>query len=168
MDADMQYTIHSFRKIFPDMSFSPDISLIFSEIPDISLIAVKFPNISRFSKLVVTLCHAWTPGCAVWCSDTRASKNPVSKESDCSAVGYSCWPDVWHWPFFGVTELMSGTNLSNPIDDHTHAGQTQTFASLSIALMCSAPSSFATEMFGEPYRLYIILCISECDILSLL
>ena len=42
----------SFRQLFPDRIFSPDISLIFSKITDISLTAVKFPNISR---QVVTL-----------------------------------------------------------------------------------------------------------------
>ena len=49
MDANMQLTINSFRKLFPD------ISLIFSKIPEISLTAVKFPDISRFSRQVVTL-----------------------------------------------------------------------------------------------------------------
>jgi len=44
MDTNMQFTINSFRQLFPDKSFSPtipDISLIFSKIPDISLTAVK-------------------------------------------------------------------------------------------------------------------------------
>ena len=54
MDANMQFTINSFRQLFPDKIFS-DISLIFSKIPDISLTAVKFPDISRFSRQVVTM-----------------------------------------------------------------------------------------------------------------
>ena len=45
----MQFTINSFRQLFPDNS------LIFSKIPDISLTAVKFQDISRFSRQVVTL-----------------------------------------------------------------------------------------------------------------
>jgi len=49
MDTNMQFTINSFRQLFPDNS------LIFSKIPDISLTAVKFPDISRFSRQVVTL-----------------------------------------------------------------------------------------------------------------
>ena len=53
MDTNMQFTIDSFRQLFPD------ISLIFSKIPDISLTAVKFPDISRFSRRVVTL---WVVG----------------------------------------------------------------------------------------------------------
>jgi len=40
----MQFTINSFRKLFPDNS------LIFNKMPDISLTAVKFPDISRFSR----------------------------------------------------------------------------------------------------------------------
>jgi len=47
MDTNMQFTINSFRQLFPD------ISLIFSKIPNISLTAV--PDISRFSRQVVTL-----------------------------------------------------------------------------------------------------------------
>ena len=47
--------INSFRQLFPDKIFFPDISLIFSRIHDISLKAVKFPDISRFSTQVVTL-----------------------------------------------------------------------------------------------------------------
>jgi len=39
MDANMQLTINSFRPLFPDKIFFPDISLT----------AVKFPDISRFS-----------------------------------------------------------------------------------------------------------------------
>ena len=54
MDANMQFTINSFRQLFPDKNFS-DISLSFSKIPVISLTAVKFPDISRFSRQVVTL-----------------------------------------------------------------------------------------------------------------
>ena len=50
MDAIMQFTMNSFRQLFPDKIFFPDISLIFSKIPDISLTAVKFPDISRFSR----------------------------------------------------------------------------------------------------------------------
>jgi len=49
MDTNMQFTINSFRQLFPDNS------LIFSKIPDISLTAVKFPDIYRFSRQVVTL-----------------------------------------------------------------------------------------------------------------
>jgi len=49
MDKNMQFTINSFRQLFPDNS------LIFSKIPDISLTAVKFPDISRFSRQAVTL-----------------------------------------------------------------------------------------------------------------
>ena len=45
MDANMQFTINSYRELFPDNIFS----LIFNKIPDISLTAVKFPDISRFS-----------------------------------------------------------------------------------------------------------------------
>jgi len=56
MDANMQLTIVSFRPLFPEKDFFPDISLIFSKITDISLTAVKFPDISRFSIQVVTLC----------------------------------------------------------------------------------------------------------------
>jgi len=52
----MQLTIVSFRPLFPEKDFFPDISLIFSKITDISLTAVKFPDISRFSIQVVTLC----------------------------------------------------------------------------------------------------------------
>ena len=54
MDTNMQFTINSFRQLFPE-DFSPNNSLIFSKIPDISLTAVKFPDISRFSRQVVTL-----------------------------------------------------------------------------------------------------------------
>ena len=50
MDTNMQLTINSFRPLFPDKIFSPDISLIFSK----SLTAVKFPDISKFSRQVVT------------------------------------------------------------------------------------------------------------------
>ena len=59
MNANMQFTINSFRQVFPDKIFPwhfPDVSLIFSKIPDISLTTVKFPDISRFSRQVVTLC----------------------------------------------------------------------------------------------------------------
>jgi len=45
----MQFTINSFRQLFPDNS------LIFSKIPDIYLTAVKFLDISRFSRQVITL-----------------------------------------------------------------------------------------------------------------
>ena len=55
MDINMQFTINSFRQLFPDKIFFPDNSLIFSKIPDISLTAVKFPDISWFSRQVVTL-----------------------------------------------------------------------------------------------------------------
>jgi len=55
MDINMQFTINSFRQLFPDNIFFPDNSLIFSKIPDISLTAVKFPDISRSSRQVVTL-----------------------------------------------------------------------------------------------------------------
>ena len=41
MDANMQFTMNSFRQLFPDKIFS--------------LTAVKFPDISRFSRQVVTL-----------------------------------------------------------------------------------------------------------------
>ena len=41
----MQFTIKSFRQLFPDKIFFPDNVLIFSKIPDISLTAVKFPDI---------------------------------------------------------------------------------------------------------------------------
>jgi len=51
MDTNMQFTINSFRQLFPDKI----VSLIFSKIPDICLTAVKFPDISRFSRQVVTL-----------------------------------------------------------------------------------------------------------------
>jgi len=51
----MQLTINSFRQLFPDKFFFPDISQIFSKFPDISLTAVKFSDISRFSRQVVTL-----------------------------------------------------------------------------------------------------------------
>ena len=51
----MQFTMKSFRQLFPDKIFFPVNSLIFNKIPDISLIAVKFPDISRFSRQVVTL-----------------------------------------------------------------------------------------------------------------
>jgi len=44
MDTNMQFTINSFRQLFPDNS------LIFSKIPDISLTAVIFPD-----RQVVTL-----------------------------------------------------------------------------------------------------------------
>jgi len=44
MDANMQFTINSYRELFRDNIFS----LIFNKIPDISLTAVKFPDISRF------------------------------------------------------------------------------------------------------------------------
>jgi len=47
-DAKIQFTINSFRQLFPDKIFSPDISLIFGKIPDISLTAVKFPDIPGF------------------------------------------------------------------------------------------------------------------------
>ena len=39
MDTNMQFTINSFRQLFPDKIFS----LTFSKIPDIFLTAVKFP-----------------------------------------------------------------------------------------------------------------------------
>ena len=55
IDANMQFTINSFRQLFPDKIFFPDNSLIFSKILNISLTAVKFPDISRFSRQVVTL-----------------------------------------------------------------------------------------------------------------
>jgi len=44
MDANMQFSINSFRQLFPDKIFS-----------DISLTPVKFPDNSRFSRQVVTL-----------------------------------------------------------------------------------------------------------------
>ena len=52
----MQLTINSFRPVFPNKIFSPDIYLIFSKISDTSLTAVKFPDMSRFSRQVVTVC----------------------------------------------------------------------------------------------------------------
>ena len=55
MDANTQLTINSFRQLFPDKIFSPDISLTFSKIPDISMTAVKFPDIARFSRQAVTV-----------------------------------------------------------------------------------------------------------------
>jgi len=54
MDTNMQLTRNSFRQLFPDKIFFPDISLT-CKMPDISLTAVKFPDISRFSRQVVTL-----------------------------------------------------------------------------------------------------------------
>jgi len=54
MNANMQFTINSFRQLFRQ-DFFRDISLIFSKIPDISPTVVKFPDISRFSRQVVTL-----------------------------------------------------------------------------------------------------------------
>ena len=54
MDANMQFTMNSFRHLFPDKIF-PWHFLHFSKIPDISLRAVKFPDISRFSRQVVIL-----------------------------------------------------------------------------------------------------------------
>jgi len=51
MDANMQLTVNSFRRVFPDKIFYPT----FSKIPDISVLAAKFPDISRFSRQVVTL-----------------------------------------------------------------------------------------------------------------
>jgi len=59
MDANMQLTINSFRPLFPDNIFFPDISLTSSKIPDISLTAVKLPDNSRFSTQVVTLKLEW-------------------------------------------------------------------------------------------------------------
>ena len=53
MDANMQ--LNSFRQLFPDKIFFPDIYLTFSKVPDFSLTAVKFPDVSRFSRQVVTL-----------------------------------------------------------------------------------------------------------------
>jgi len=56
MNANMQFTINSFRQLFRDKIFSLKFPwLIFSKNPDISLTAVKFPDISRFSRRVVTL-----------------------------------------------------------------------------------------------------------------
>jgi len=55
IDTNMQLTINSFRQLFPDKIFSPDISLIFSNFPYIFLTAVTFPDISSFSIQVVTL-----------------------------------------------------------------------------------------------------------------
>ena len=60
MDANMQLTINSFRQLFPDKDFFPDISLTFSKIPDISLTAVKLPDISRCSRQGVTLSQTIT------------------------------------------------------------------------------------------------------------
>ena len=47
MDTNMQFTINSFRQLYPDKICSLIIP-IFSKISDISLTAVKFPNISMF------------------------------------------------------------------------------------------------------------------------
>ena len=55
MHINMQLTINSFRRLFPDEIFFPDNSVTVSKIPDISLTTVKFPDISRFSRQVVTL-----------------------------------------------------------------------------------------------------------------
>jgi len=57
MDTNIQFTINSFRQLFPDKIFSPENSLILSKIPEISLTAVKFPDISRFSRFS----DKWTP-----------------------------------------------------------------------------------------------------------
>jgi len=54
MDTNMQFTINSFRPLYPDKICSLIIP-IFSKISDISLTAVKFPNISMFFRQVVTL-----------------------------------------------------------------------------------------------------------------
>jgi len=43
MDANIQFTINSFRQIFPDKIFFPDNSLIFSKIPDISRHSCQIP-----------------------------------------------------------------------------------------------------------------------------
>ena len=48
MDANMQFTINSFRQLFPD-KFCPDISPTFSKIRDTSLTAVKFLEFLGFS-----------------------------------------------------------------------------------------------------------------------
>ena len=61
----MQFTINSFRQLFPHKIFFPDISLIFSKIPDISLTAAKFPDISMFSRQVVPLQRVQTSAKAV-------------------------------------------------------------------------------------------------------
>ena len=82
MDANIQFTINSFRQLFPDKIFFPDNSLIFSKIPDISLTAVKFPDISRFSRQVVTLYI----GCSV-CSPVN---QVVLLKLDVITIGVNC------------------------------------------------------------------------------
>jgi len=51
----MQFTINSFRQLFPDKIFSMTIPWFSLKSPDISPTAVKFSDISRFSIHVVTL-----------------------------------------------------------------------------------------------------------------
>ena len=51
----MQFTINSFRQLFPDKIIYVTFLWFLVKIPDISLTAVKFPDISRFSRQVVIL-----------------------------------------------------------------------------------------------------------------
>jgi len=58
MDANMQFTINSFRQLFPDKISSPTLCRLSVK----SLTAVKFPDISRFSRQVVTLYVLYVTG----------------------------------------------------------------------------------------------------------
>jgi len=124
MDTNMQLTINSFRQLFPDKIFSPDISLIFSKISDISLTAVKFPDISTFSRQVVTL----YTGCE-WLqrrhrplrrslSPIEVTRTPTGPEgarimpSNLTSPSHNFWPLIsWHPVLTVSPPLTSCANL---------------------------------------------------------
>jgi len=84
MDTNMQFTINSFRQLFPDKIIFPDNSLIFSEIPDRALSnSLTFPGFPdkwspclRFADIRHTQTH-WKEYPLSFSNNCNCDSNPI-------------------------------------------------------------------------------------------